>query len=811
MSMGDRILRGRRLHRADELPKPRATETKKPCRREIAQAVATGIGELCDFGFACKHGTGCRGRHTDRERILFRQRERKVLALERGSGCAYCKAGVCKYGAQCRGQTVMRGSRKSEARALIIPAPRKKVRRRGRKRPRGKPHRDTRVANCDSGGLGSHHGSEGCRSDRSEGMLWQVITGLERELELQAQEHTAQDAKSRDMFDRMLERHKIGNTKFANQLWNLRKLNRELKLTREAEGWEAEVRVLKEHLERLREDTEEEEGKLLEEIREVDRQLLSEKANNEALRKELHELKAQSGTTQCKSAQTGIQLTETHHLHQATQPSEALDSQPHRAKQPSESWDSQPHRTTQTSGACDTYPHNATQLAEARDSQPSRQKFMHEMPDMAFSMGTKARPSTHRQARQQKRQQHPRQQEQRQQLEQEQEQQSKRQQQQIRTSRAPSEAHDSHPHTATQPSGDCDSLPHTSTQHSGACGLQPHTAAQPSEASDSQPHTATQPSEAPDSQPHTDTQQQSHHDIVGQMRNDTSEQDCTEDNSEDQTDDGDNDQSSRSEDQADDEDSDQSTGESRTCSADLQMMMHLPVSHSEMMAQRGMRSDCPHEGVVRYHGLWFCKEHAPIPAPREYNHEDCWECNSAEPPCERPGSTMHSGLWFCEEHALTITQREEARPNGKWIAYILGSCRSCMSKALFVLFVLMHLTRAATGRCSTIVTMIICMGALWYLGASWWWAPAILIVLVCNRLCWDVAGIRKDELQGKRQRADMERRELENYKQDMLQRDPWLWDSREDKKEEEEEEEWRAEYLSQLADRRRQGLGLGDY
>jgi len=135
-----------------------------------------------------------------------------------------------------------------------------------------------------------------------------------------------------------------------------------------------------------------------------------------------------------------------------------------------------------------------------------------------------------------------------------------------------------------------------------------------------------------------------------------------------------------------------------------------------------------------------------------------------------------------------------------------------MSKALFVLFVLVHLTRAATGRCSTIVTMIICMGALWYLGASWWWAPAILIVLVCNRLCWDVAGIRKDELQGKRQRADMERRELENYKQDMLQRDPWLWDSREDKKEEEEEEEeWRAEYLSQLADRRRQGLGLGDY
>ena len=295
MSMGDRILRGRKSHRADELPKPRATETKKPRRREIAQAVATGVGEVCNFGFACKHGSGCRGRHADRERILFRQREREVAALERGSGCAYCKAGVCKYGAQCRGQTAMRGSRKGVVRVLKIPAPRKEVRRRGRKRPRGKPHRDTR------GTRGSHQGSH----QGSQGILWQVIAGLEMELELQQEEYKTQlqvkEAKFHDMFARKSQAHR--EVCFA-------KVEQVRKLTREADGWEAEVEVLKARLKRLWEDKEEEEGKLLEEIEEIDRQLLSGKAINEGLLKELEELKAQSGTTHFKEMQHSSQLTE---------------------------------------------------------------------------------------------------------------------------------------------------------------------------------------------------------------------------------------------------------------------------------------------------------------------------------------------------------------------------------------------------------------------------------------------------------------------------------------------------------------------
>ena len=133
----DRIREGRKVHREDELPKPRATAMpSKEARRLIGRAVATRLGAACGFSYACRHGTRCRGIHSEDENLLFRKRERKVAALEREAGCVYCRAGICAYKTCCRGQTAMRQATKTDRAEL--PAPRKPIRKRGRRRPRGK-------------------------------------------------------------------------------------------------------------------------------------------------------------------------------------------------------------------------------------------------------------------------------------------------------------------------------------------------------------------------------------------------------------------------------------------------------------------------------------------------------------------------------------------------------------------------------------------------------------------------------------------------------------------------------------------------
>jgi hypothetical protein len=137
----ERIREGRRQHREDELPQARAkggmTRSNKERRREIAQKVATQAGSVCFFGYACRHGTECRGEHTDEEKVLFRQRDRKVAALERESGCAYCRVGMCKYGDKCRGQRAIGRSSKPNG-DPNPPEPRKLIRKRGRRRARGR-------------------------------------------------------------------------------------------------------------------------------------------------------------------------------------------------------------------------------------------------------------------------------------------------------------------------------------------------------------------------------------------------------------------------------------------------------------------------------------------------------------------------------------------------------------------------------------------------------------------------------------------------------------------------------------------------
>jgi hypothetical protein len=122
-----------------------------PERKKIGLLVATRAGATCKFGFACKHGSRCRGMHTLGESALFKTRECKVSDLERSAGCAYCRVGVCRYGSRCRGQTAVRAARRQPAASgalevtpMSLPFPRAKLRKRGRRRPRGRPPEDSR-------------------------------------------------------------------------------------------------------------------------------------------------------------------------------------------------------------------------------------------------------------------------------------------------------------------------------------------------------------------------------------------------------------------------------------------------------------------------------------------------------------------------------------------------------------------------------------------------------------------------------------------------------------------------------------------
>ena len=141
------------------LPAPRAKAPPKCTkglrlttseRRKVALIVATRKGAACKFGYACKHGSRCRGRHSPDEAALFKTRELRVTDLERTAGCAYCRAGICRFGYSCRGQTVIRAATRransctETVSALVLPPPRVKLRKRGRRRPRGRPHKESK-------------------------------------------------------------------------------------------------------------------------------------------------------------------------------------------------------------------------------------------------------------------------------------------------------------------------------------------------------------------------------------------------------------------------------------------------------------------------------------------------------------------------------------------------------------------------------------------------------------------------------------------------------------------------------------------
>ena len=134
--------------RSKALPKGLRLTTSE--RRKISLMVATRKGSVCKFGYACKHGSRCRGRHSPSEEALFKTRELRVSKMERAAGCAYCRAGVCRFGLSCRGQTVIRAAAKRASSCtqtpaeLVLPPPRPKLRKRGRRRPRGRPPKESK-------------------------------------------------------------------------------------------------------------------------------------------------------------------------------------------------------------------------------------------------------------------------------------------------------------------------------------------------------------------------------------------------------------------------------------------------------------------------------------------------------------------------------------------------------------------------------------------------------------------------------------------------------------------------------------------
>ena len=158
------------IRTAADLPHPRTKRKRRNAeeRRQVAQRVATKEGAPCGFGHACKFGTACRGEHTIDELAFFSMREHRVVDLERKAGCAYCDAGICEFGPSCRGQTALRRSKTTEVPASrdvpsyeSPPLPRVKLRKRGRKRPRGK--KKGIQSDKSDRGVEVHHAQRGAR------------------------------------------------------------------------------------------------------------------------------------------------------------------------------------------------------------------------------------------------------------------------------------------------------------------------------------------------------------------------------------------------------------------------------------------------------------------------------------------------------------------------------------------------------------------------------------------------------------------------------------------------------------------------
>lgn len=476
---------GRKAHREDELPRQRARDYRridKDRRKEISLRVSTRSGAVCGFSYACRHGNMCRGIHSESEKVLFRQRDRRVAALEREAGCAYCRAGICRYGAKCKGQTAMRAKNRTveSKEEMKLPEPRKLIRKRGRRRPRGKRDR--------AGGI---QASTGVKSHRCDSQEYDESFPVRSDLKSPAT--------------------------------------------------------------------------------------------------------ATSDTLQEPPTHTACQSNHDH--------------------EEDCSW----QQEGSNNSVSEVLSYNGFRVSELTA-------------DIQRAMGVSKKAGVH---------------------------------------------------TA-------------SGQRQASGGDQQGT-----------------------SENESNQQQQQDHQ-GGFMRNsrfgfEFDSDDSLSNTDNDSDDNRDNDSGSYSD----------SSSDSRQCCADLQMMIQVPRSHAEMMAQRGKESQCFEEGAILFHGVWFCRDHAPYPSRKVHNQNDNWECNSADPSCEQPGCTLHGGLWFCKDHALLEAPAQSIADVIKDIL-IDGTSFSTRS-----------------GRVLGIAVSYL----LWLVEAHWGWSAAFTILVMVMTTVSEVKSRRRERQQ----------------------------------------------------------------
>ena len=79
------------------------TVRKLSKKSHVKLAVATKRDGDCKWGWACRHGRHCWGKHNAEQLQWFKEREE----AEAGMACVYCELGVCKFGEKCRGQSAL--------------------------------------------------------------------------------------------------------------------------------------------------------------------------------------------------------------------------------------------------------------------------------------------------------------------------------------------------------------------------------------------------------------------------------------------------------------------------------------------------------------------------------------------------------------------------------------------------------------------------------------------------------------------------------------------------------------------------------
>jgi len=100
----DRIVKRNKRRRKKKYKEktPRKAQLQNVSRKSHV-AVATKKDADCRWGYACRHGRGCWGKHTPTQNEWFDKR----ADAEAGAQCVHCELGCCRFGESCRGNSAM--------------------------------------------------------------------------------------------------------------------------------------------------------------------------------------------------------------------------------------------------------------------------------------------------------------------------------------------------------------------------------------------------------------------------------------------------------------------------------------------------------------------------------------------------------------------------------------------------------------------------------------------------------------------------------------------------------------------------------